>query len=130
MKYELVGNHSRKLVHQFPDCADDEARYVIKNNVLTIASGTLWDGPSYLARDTPDWMWGSLVHDVLYRLIVMEAMPIHYDNAAHAEMRAILKTSGMGWLRRSYSWLAVRIFGRFVSKYRIWKRRRRLRKQR
>lgn len=125
-KYELIGDHRRNLHYKFPNIelweGDAGARRLameIIDGEIFITGGTVWDGPSYVAIDTANWMWASLVHDMLYRAIVAEVLPFEYHRIADNEMWKILKEEHMRWWRRGYSWLVVRIFSRWVAKRRI-----------
>ena len=82
---------------------------------LTLKRGYMWDGPSGVAIDTADFMRGSAVHDGLYQL--EKKWGIKIRKAADAEMLRINKEEGMGWFRRSYAWLAVRVFGGLWNKF-------------
>jgi len=76
---------------------------------LTLKPGYLWDGPSGIAIDTADFMRGSAVHDGLYQLEKKWGVKIRKQ--ADKEMLRIIKEDGMGWIRRTYCWLGVRVFG-------------------
>ena len=108
-KFELVSHHVVALAYDYPDAMTTYAE--IGQGHMTINRGTRWDGPSSLTLDTVDWMWASLVHDMLYRMIADGLLPASYRRTADDEMLAILKEYGMPWWRRWYSWAAVRVGG-------------------
>jgi hypothetical protein len=66
---------------------------------LLIRSGYAWDGPSGPTFDTPSFMRGSLVHDVLYQLIRLELLDPCYRRDADDILKEICKEDGMGSLR-------------------------------
>lgn len=82
-----------------------------QHGVLLIQPGYAWDGASGPAIDTPNFMRGSLVHDALYQLIHIGALPAAYRKAADEELRRVVLEDGMSWLRAQWVYLAVRAFG-------------------
>lgn len=79
--------------------------------VLTIRAGYAWDGPSGPTIDTPSFMRGSLVHDVLYQLMREGYLPQHHRKYADQLLREICLEDGMWPI---FAWLAyqgVRLFG-------------------
>lgn len=78
---------------------------------LQIEAGYSWDGPSGPAIPTIDFMFPSLIHDVLYELMSRGVL----DKSFRAEADNILfeqcRLAGMSWLRAKYVWAAVRLFG-------------------
>lgn len=99
---------------------------------LSIREAYTWDGPSGPAIDTDDFMRASLVHDGLYQLGREGLLPTGWRRDADKIMRAIAKEDGMGWLRRQWTYLAVRTWignwSRFKRKPRVRERRRELSK--
>ena len=89
---------------------------------LVIESGYCWDGPSGPAIDTDNFMDGSLVHDLLYQLLRANYMrPVWwYRMKADKEMRLQTAKDGMCFVRRWYTWLAVRIGGMFAVRKWGW----------
>ena len=78
---------------------------------LEIAESYAWDGPSGPTIDTADFMRGSLVHDALYQLIRLEAMPYDYKDYADLLLKKICLEDGMSTFRAGYVYFAVKHFG-------------------
>jgi hypothetical protein len=78
---------------------------------LEIPKGYAWDGPSGPTIDTPDFMRGSLVHDVLYQLIRIEKIPLQYKAYADLLLKKICLEDGMSSFRANYVYLSVKFFG-------------------
>ncbi len=78
---------------------------------LTIKSGYAWDGPSFPALHTDNFMRGSLVHDALYQLMRRGSIPASERKVADQELHRICSEDGMSWFRAKYVYLAVRLFG-------------------
>lgn len=81
-----------------------------KDGWLIIEPGYAWDGPSGPTYDTPDFMAGSCVHDVLYQAMRQRRLPQKYREAADLELDRICARAGMGWFRRKYVLFALRKF--------------------
>ena len=81
--------------------------------ILTAKKGYAWDGPSGPTIDTPNFMRGSLVHDVLYQLMRLSALD-HNDHRKRADeiLREICIKDGMSSFRAWYVYQAVQIFGK------------------
>lgn len=87
---------------------------------LTIQPGYAWDGPSGPTVDTPDFMRGSLVHDVFYQMLRDGLLPAQIEvkgittdlrEFADYELWRICREDGMGRVRAWYVHQAVRRFG-------------------
>lgn len=83
---------------------------------LAVHRGYAWDGPSGPTFDTPNFMRGSLVHDVLYQLIRDGLLPASFRRQADDELRRICIEDGMSRFRAWYVWRAVRWFGAYSSR--------------
>jgi hypothetical protein len=71
-----------------------------------------WDGASGPAIDTITFFLASLIHDALYQLIREGILPEDpFRSLSDAVMRRVAKDQGMGFLRRWWTWAAVRLFG-------------------
>lgn len=84
---------------------------------LRISAEYAWDGPSGPTFDTKNFMRGSLVHDALYQLM-RERVLDHRKDRKHADklLRVIVRKDGMSWLRASWVYLGVRLFGAFAAR--------------
>ena len=110
-KYQLVNDY-RVQTNILPG-HDIECEFVQldRAGVLTIRHGYAWDGPSGPTIDTPDFMRGSLVHDVLYQLIRDGYLGQHFRDDADSELKRICLEDGMPEARANYVYWGVRIGG-------------------
>ncbi len=79
---------------------------------LTVFADYPWDGPSGPTIDTPSFMRGSLVHDVLYEMLRLGLLP--HDpcfHLANLELYKICLQDGMWHWRADYVLKAVEAFG-------------------
>jgi hypothetical protein len=79
---------------------------------LTVFADYPWDGPSGPTIDTPSFMRGSLVHDVLYEMLRLGLLP--HDpcfHLANLELHIICLEDGMWEWRAQYVFYAVEDFG-------------------
>ena len=84
--------------------------------LLTIKEGYAWDGPSGPTVDTPNFMRGSLVHDVLYQMMRLSALDHKvYRKRADEILREICRQDGMSAFRAWYVYQAVQIFGEIAA---------------
>ncbi len=114
-KYQLVAPYALAIGITGYD-ADTGYLKLTADGELTIKKSYAWDGPSGPTIDTPDFMRGALVHDALYQLIRMEALPPRYRNYADLLLKKICLEDGMHPFRAGYVHLAVRIFGAAAAK--------------
>lgn len=100
--YETRIQHPRPL----------STRYMrLISGTLMMYEGYKWDLGSGPAVNDPAMINASLAHDGLYELISRGLLPLRYRKDADRVFRELLKEGGVGWFRRSYCWLAVRLFG-------------------
>jgi hypothetical protein len=83
---------------------------------LTLSTGFRWDGRSGPAIDTANTLRSSAIHDALYELIILDAIPKRKRRAADVLMRKIDAEDGVGPFRRWYSHVGLRLFGRGKNK--------------
>lgn len=81
------------------------------DGLLWIKHGYAWDGPSGPTLDTPDFMRGSLVHDVLYQLIRDGWIEAHWRDDADRELKRICLEDGMAPQRAGIVYWGVRVGG-------------------
>lgn len=80
---------------------------------MTLRRGYQWDGPSGPTLDTRNFMAGSLAHDGGYQLLrgghvaPRGEWRKRYDQV----LVDICEAHGMGWLRRTWVYWGLRIFG-------------------
>ena len=84
-------------------------KYFGMNNagILTIKAGYAFDGASG-GIDTPSFMRGSLVHDVLCQMIAEKLISTNRQKAADELLRSICIEDGMSRLRAWWVYKAVR----------------------
>lgn len=78
---------------------------------IVIDAGYAWDGASGVAIDTPSFMRASLIHDGLYQLIRIGALPKSCRRRADLAMLLAALEDGMHPARGFYCWSAVRALG-------------------
>jgi len=78
---------------------------------LRIADGYAFDGPSWPAIDTKNFMRGSLVHDALYALMREGRLSQDCREAADKILRRLVREDGMSWLRAWWVYHGVRLGG-------------------
>lgn len=83
--------------------------------ILELRKGYVWDFGSGPAIDTPDMVYASLAHDAFYELMDLKMLPWSYRKQVDQYFEKLLKEAGMGWLRRRWVYMGVRIG------YPIWK---------
>lgn len=84
---------------------------------LSIAAGYPWDGPSFPAIDTLNFMRGSLVHDALYELMRRQLLdPKIARPMADALLVTICREDGMSAIRCGWVGWGVRTFARRATK--------------
>lgn len=83
-----------------------------RDGLLTIRKAYAWDGPSGPTVDTPDFMRGSLIHDVLYQLMRLSALDYKkHRKRADEILREICLEDGMSSFWAWCVYQAVQLFG-------------------
>ena len=77
---------------------------------LIIKTGYAWDGASFIARDTPNFMRASLFHDSLCQLIGEGLLGKEWRKKADQLLRIHCLEDGMSKFRAWYVYRAVRIY--------------------
>jgi hypothetical protein len=116
-KYQLLGDYSIQLAIIPEKGVETPFVTLMKSGHLTIKKGYAWDGPSGPTFDTPSFMRGSLVHDVLYQLLRMGAFPSYEKEYADNLLREQCIEDGMPKIRAFWVYWGVRVFGRSSSDY-------------
>ena len=115
-KYQLMDPY----VIQTKVCPDDAVVHdffeLSEAGELLIKKGYCWDGPSGPTIDTPDFMRGSLVHDVFYQMIREQLIPGWCRKYADALLKEICIEDGMSRARAWYVYWSVRKFAAFAAK--------------
>ena len=117
---EMVGYHTliegRSAFVRDP-VSDQLWARLFPGGALHIFKGAPWNGPSGPTIDTPSFMDASLAHDYLYTMIEQGSLPMKpCRRLADKTMRRIAKEHGMGWFRRLYTFLGVRVGGKSHAK--------------
>lgn len=110
-KYYLTEDYTDVLAFQPPKDINNEYGAFDADGGLWIWKGYEWDGPSGPAIDTIDFIDGSLVHDFLYQLMREGYLSRKYRAKADREMRLQTEKDNMPFIRRWWTWAAVRIGG-------------------
>ncbi len=82
---------------------------------LWIKEGYAWDGPSGPTVDTPDFMRGSLGHDVLYQMMREGLMDISLRHVADDFLERVCLEDGMSEVRAWIDHIGLRIAGESAS---------------
>lgn len=119
LKYSKLGSYKYKVEEEFyyivpiylPAPIEHSYFRLDIDGWLTIRKGYCWDGPSGPTIDTPDFMRGSLVHDVLYQMFRLKLLDHKkYRKMADEVLRDICLFDGMPRWRAWYVYTAVRLF--------------------
>jgi len=89
----------------------EEEYFVFVQGFLVVRVGYAWDGASGPAIDTPSFMRSSLIHDVLYQCHRQGLIPRDYRPISDRILKDVSKEDGMSWIRRQWTYGAVRVFG-------------------
>jgi hypothetical protein len=111
-KYQVM--HEYKVKIDIKPDKDLEYKYMSLSTggTLTIREGYAWDGPSGPTIDTPNFMRGSLVHDVLYQIMRLGGLDHkEYRKRADEILREMCVEDGMSTIRAWYVYQAVWWFG-------------------
>jgi hypothetical protein len=112
-KYKLVEPHTARI--ELHVDAQNEYFRLEATGKLFIQAEYAWDGPSGPTFDTPDFMRGSLVHDVIYQMLREKMLDpkkhSHHRNYADRLLRRMCLEDGMPRWRALYVYAAVRAFG-------------------
>lgn len=114
-KYQLAVAYQSPLPVPYPDDVVALAPFysLARGILIAVRPGYAWDGPSGPTIDTPTFMRGSLVHDVLYQSM-REGHILDSDEnrrIADKNLRAICLQDGMSAARAWWVYQAVRKFG-------------------
>ncbi len=125
IKYVKTKTYKYKL-HEHYNCLIPELELIedifhqmisSKDGLLIIKKNYRWDGPSGPTIHTKNFMRPSLVHDALYQLIRDGYLDIDKRKTVDKIFLRHLKEDGMGVVRRTLVYLAVRAFGKpFVKR--------------
>jgi len=113
-KYELLAPYSQDLPSAFHEPGREflTAYLRLGPTYLTANAYYAWDGASGPTIDSPSTMRASLVHDALYQLIRLGALPRSAKGAADQLLHDLLIEDGMSRVRAWYWLRAVSWFGR------------------
>jgi len=74
-KYNLYSNVEYDTGLEVENAKDLGLLGITSDGMLKIKTGYSWDGPSWPAIDTKNFMQGSLIHDALYQLMRELVLP-------------------------------------------------------
>jgi len=111
-KYELMEAKGRYLGDEFLGYDIEQGKTSLTTEGFMFAApGFQWDGASG-AVDSADFMEGSMYHDIACNYFDAGLLPMSLWNAAAAMMRDINEDEKMPWIRRQWTWAAVRFWGK------------------
>ena len=111
-KYQLASSYSINVdIYPTRDIDTEFLSMELGSTTLSIRKGYAWDGPSWPAIDTKNFMRGSLVHDALYQLIREGLLSIEHRGTADSILRRICKEDGMSTIRAWWVFWGVRLGG-------------------
>jgi hypothetical protein len=110
-KYQLINDYALQVSIKPAFPVEAELFRLRTDGWLEIRHGYAWDGPSGPTFDTPDFMRGSLVHDVLYQMIREGYIERHWRDDADYELKRICLEDGMSEARANYVFWGVRVGG-------------------
>lgn len=112
-KYELLESYLATLPEAlWSEGRSFETEYLhLQDRDVLIKARYAWDGASGPTFDTDDTMRASLVHDALYQLLRLGALPRSGKGAADQLLHDLLIEDGMHRFRAWYWHTAVRWFG-------------------
>jgi hypothetical protein len=116
-KYQLAETYQHQLPFEVPMIKlDHDFIEIGANNLLTIAQGYAYDGPSGPTVDTANFMRGSLVHDALYQLMRDGRLDRGvYKDLADRELQRICIEDGMSKMRAWYVYMGVKLGGKSAT---------------
>ena len=107
-KYQLCESYTVNLGLTIPKEILTNWFNMSTDGVLKVNSGYAWDGPSGPTFDTRNFMRGSLIHDVLYQAMRLEALPMRFRGDADVLLKMICIEDGMSKLRAWWVYQGVR----------------------
>jgi hypothetical protein len=115
-KYQLIQDYFFKLPFTAPDVSLEDCG--VKDNNLYADAGFGYDGASGLTVDSENSMEGALVHDIGYRLLRAGLLPSKFKGLFDRLFKIVLKRNGMGYLRRTIWFNAVKRFASYAAEVR------------
>lgn len=117
INYKLVAPRKGKLLANktfitpiIPVCGVSIPKATLNaDGTLNIKAGFVWDFATG-AIDTPDMVIASLAHDALCKLVTKGLLPKSAQKDIDVYFRDLLKELGTPFIRRWYSFIAVRLF--------------------
>lgn len=113
-KYRLHAPVQVNITLPIPQTIKTDYLALTSAGQLTIHAGYMWDGASGPAKDTPNFMRASLVHDALYQLIRLGLLHTSDRRYADQLLRRICLADGIHCFRAWYVYWGVRIFGGYA----------------
>jgi hypothetical protein len=109
-KYELAADYQVHVKIKPEAGIHQDYFSLTTGGLLTIKAGYMWDGPSGPAIDTPNFMRGSLIHDVFYQCMRSGWLGQTYRQTADEELSRICLEDGMSKIRAWWVYNSVRMF--------------------
>lgn len=119
MKIKYRGGYKYQLAEDYASETGIALGYGVGNHFiflsptgqLVIKEGYAWDGPSWPAIDTKNFMRGSLEHDALYQLMREGLLTPEHRIIADKRLRAVCLEDGMSSARAWWVYNGVRLGG-------------------
>jgi len=111
-KYQLTESYGLIIGILPPDDIMTEFITLFTDGNIIIKRYYAWDGATFPAWDTANFMRASLVHDALYQLMRERQLDIAWRNHADQILRAICLEEGMNRFRANYVYWAVKHFAK------------------
>lgn len=108
-KYQLMRTYTIRIPIIPPKPIHTDYISLSRQGDIIVKKGYAWDGPSWPAVDTSDFMRGSLIHDALYQLMREGHLDSVYRAIADCILYRICREDGMILFRAWYVYLGVRL---------------------
>lgn len=110
-KYQLTEDYTDFVAFKPPQDVVGAFYSCTKAGRLTIKAGYAWDGPSGPTIDTPNFMRGSLIHDLGYQMLREGKLSRFARKTVDQELRRVCKEDGMSSIRAWWVYEGVRFGG-------------------
>jgi hypothetical protein len=111
-KYQLTEEYELFVRIRISHAISFDYASLYPDGKLWVRKGYAWDGPSGPAVDTPNFMRGSLVHDVLYQMMRLGLLDVGWRKDADRELYRICREDGMSWTRAKFDFYMIRVLGK------------------
>ena len=110
-KYQLTENYDVELGIAIVNDVIHPLFTITTTGRISVKCFYAWNGPSWPAIDTKNFMRGSLIHDMLYQSICEGLLPKSFRESADKILKSICIEDGMSRIRATWVYYGVRIGG-------------------